>query len=371
MKNQISARLFSIKGTALLFTFMLIVVTSAFGGIATELLSDACISDIAAGAAGDSIITAFYETPSSAYIDSQPRWWGDMDGYADGCAKNSPGFVVTGIPYNDFQYDSFKYSFKNQSDLDRFLKDLSSSGGAPVNVIATDYIKSNPGADHAFSDDGTAPRIHEIIITTDQKINGAFIRSYNGQVITQKVRLDMEFLPPYAKSYTIEQNASDRSGRALRLVHSPAFRNYNQYEWVQSNHTAIEVVRNADGTYYFTQSSPRTYNFGAVFLECTATDSEPLLSNTGRIIVPANKTYLKNTIFNDINVFSPAVGLTIGLAPQKKSDNDSGFSTDDAAIPDLDRYQELGMLEIKNLNIAIKGGNSFYIYANEELEVCP
>jgi hypothetical protein len=358
-------------GPAFLFLFLILLAASAFGET-TELLSDAVISDITAGEMGDTVVTAFYETPSTVYIDSEPRWWGDADGlggYGTACANN-PGFVVASIPYPDFQYDTFKYTFKNQADLDNFLKDINENG-QHVNVLSTDYIKSNPGADHVFSSDGRAPRIQEIIITTDQKVNGGFVRAHNGQVITQDVRLDFEFLPPYAKSYTVNATSGDRADRrSSSLVNNPVFRNNNRYEWVQNYSPGAEIVRRQDGTFYFIESEYKTYNFGAIFLETNKTDDSPLLSASGHVIVPPDTAYLRNTIFNDIHVYSPVVGLTIGLAPHKKVATSSGTEQELTYYPDFDRYQELGLMEIRGLNITIEGGNDIYIYANEDLDVC-
>ncbi len=356
-----------IRQTFTCFLFLLITV-SAYAGT-TELLSDACIADITAGA-GDTVITAFYETPTTAYIDNTPRWWGDMDGAAGAGCGNAPGFIVTNLPYNDFQHDNFKYSFNSQAELDAFINDLATLPGSPINVLATDYIKSNPGTDHIFSNDGRPPRVQEIIITTDQKINGDFVRTHNGQVITQNVRFDLEFLPPYARSYTTEtteQTAEGRDGKTGRLLPSRSFRQYNQYEWVQRNNSGVEIIRNADGTFYFTQRQPHTFNFGAIYLECTTTGDQPILSSSGYVVVPPNTTFLRNTIYNDLNVYSPALGMTIGLAPAGETDPETGEIS-----PDLDHYQELGILDIRNLNISLKGGNDIYVYANEDLDVrCP
>ena len=83
------------------------------------------------------------------------------------------------------------------------------------------------------------------------------------------------------------------------------------------------------------------------------------------MVVPPHTAYLRNTIYNDLHVFSPAVGLTIGLAPPGDVDPESG-----EIYPDLDKYQELGVLDIRNLHISLKGGNDIYIYANEDLDVC-
>lgn len=356
----------------LLFCLVLFFITPNVYSGTTELLSDACISDITAGNTSSSTIISCYETPATAFLDDQPRWWGDMNGLAGhgaACAAN-PGFVVTNLPYADFQYDSFKYTFKNQAAVDRFLNDLPSLPGSPVNVISTDYIKSNPNADHALSSDGTAPRIREIIITTDRKIDGSYIRAHNGQVITQDVRIDLEFLPPYARSYTTTGNqAAARPGERTVLAYAST-KTYNRYEWVQRPQPNADIERNGDGTFYWIQNGNKTYNFGTVFLESGTTGKAPILSNSGRTVVPPHTVYLKNTIFNDLHISSPAIGMTIGFAPEEKSSS-SKSNQETPSSPDLDRYQELGVLDIRNLNVYLKGGNDIFMYANEDLDVCP
>jgi hypothetical protein len=358
--------------TAFVCVMLILMATVPSYAGTVELLSDACISDISAGATGDSVITAFYETPTSAYIDSEPRWWGDMDGYGSGCTTN-PGYVVTNIPYGDFQYDTFKYSFKNQAEVDRFLSDLPSVAalaGVPINVIATDYIRSNPDMGNFFSGDGHGPRIEEIVITTDQKIDGNYVRAHNGEVITQGVRIDLEFLPPYARTYTVNQTRAGSRGEKISILErSATFRNYDRYEWLRRRPSAA-MIRNEDGTISFIEIQDETYNFGAVFLESGKTGDDPILSESGRVVVPPNTTYLKNVIFNDIHVYSPVIGMTIGLAPRGGPVSPDKIVGDQTHYPDLNRYQELGILEIRDLNVTLKGGNDIYIYPNEELDVC-
>jgi len=335
-----------------------------------ELLSDQCIADVTAGTV-NSMMTAFYETPTTAYIDAEPRWWGDMDGFGKGCGAN-PGFVVTNIPYADFQYDTFKYSFKNQAAVDEFLTDLSSSGGAPVRVVDTNYIKGEPRAENAFSGDGgRATRVQEVIITTDRKIDGFFVRDHGGEVITQDVRFDLEFMPPYAMTRTIKGSSDTKQHSTPILEQSLTFRNYLQYEWRQNNKLRPDTIRNDDGTYYFVQRPDVTYNFGAVFLETGVSGDDGIYAQCGRMVVPPQKVYLKNSIFNDIHVYCPAFGMTVGLAPRGEPipDGELVFGGD-GYYPDLNRYQELGVVDIRHLNVYLKGGNDIYVYANEELNLC-
>jgi hypothetical protein len=357
---------------AIVFLLILIAIVSpASAGTETaELLSDACIAEISAGTS-DNCVAAYYRTPASAFIDTEPRWWGDMDGFegdGTGCGFK-PGFVVTNIPYTDFQYDSFKYSFQSQAEVDRFLKALPSLGGMPINVIGTDYIRSNPGAGIAFSGDGSGPKVREIIITTDRQIDGDFVRYHQGEVITQSVRFDLEFLPPYAISYKVQADNKNKDKRTYSLERSETFRNYNRYEWFHRN-PRMEMIRNADGTYSIATIQDETYNFGAVFLESGATGDDPILSNSGRVVVPPNTAYLRNTIFNDIHIYSPVIGMSIGLAPQGLPVPSDEVNGDQTHYPDFNRYQELGILDIRNLNVSLKGGNNIYIYPNEELDIC-
>ncbi len=333
----------------------------------TELLSDKCIDEITAGAAGDNGITAFFKTPSTAFIDIEPRWWGDMDGFPTGCGGPNPGYLVTNMPYLDFQYDTFKYTFKDQAAVDKFIHDLPYLGGSPVNVIDTDYIKSNPRAKNFLSGDGRGPHIQEIIVTTDRKVDGFFVRDHNGQVITQDVRFDLHFLPPYAKTiheYTEEEGSIFET--------SLPFRNYIRYEWSPNRKLRGEMVRNSDGTYSFVEPRGRTYTFGSVYLESGTTGEDPITCGSGRTIVPSDTVWFKTTILNDIIVHSPAVGISVGLAPQGNAVSADELSGDQTHYPDLDRYQEIGILDIRNLKISLKGGNDIYMYANEDLPyICP
>jgi len=328
--------------------FFLAAVAAAYGGD-VELLSDACIADISAGN-GD-VVSLYFETPTTAYID-ETSWWGDMNGVGSGCAID-PGFVVTNIPYVDFQYDQFKYSFKDQASADKFVNDL-----APLNanVIDTDYIKSRPNADNIFSGDNTKPRIKEIIFTTDKKIDGNFVRAHNGEVIEQDVRFDLEFLPPYLKSYTIRK--SPYKGGNTALERSLSLRNYDRWEWVPG-----DKMRTATGL------QDKTYNFGTVFTEPGTTGDDPILSESGLVVVPPHTAYVRNRIYNDIHIHSPAFGMSIGLAPQGDPIRSDLVWGDQTHYPDFTRYQELGMLEIKNLDIFMGGGNDIYIYPNEDWDV--
>jgi hypothetical protein len=132
----------------------------------------------------------------------------------------------------------------------------------------------------------------------------------------------------------------------------------------------MELVRNQDGTFSFIELSDETYNFGAVFLESGTTGDAPILSESGHVVVPPNTTYLRNTILNDIHLYCPVFGMTIGLAPMGEPVPAGLVVGDQTNYPDLDRYQELGILDIRALNISLKGGNNIYMYANEDLDVC-
>jgi hypothetical protein len=130
------------------------------------------------------------------------------------------------------------------------------------------------------------------------------------------------------------------------------------------------MVRNNDGTFSIITPQDTTHNFGAVFLESGVTADDPILSDSGRMVVPPNTAYLRNTIFNDLHISSPSLALSIGLAPMGLPVAPDEVVGDQTHYPDLNRYQALGMAEIRDLDVFLKGGNNIYIYTNEDLDIC-
>lgn len=309
------------------------------------LLSDQMI----AGITGKAIITNI-ESPSTAdvpQLDVDPAFWGDTDGFD---AARDPGYVLASLPYQDFQWNEYKYSFPNIRSADAFKTALANRTG--ITPTGTTIIKTDPDADAILLDDGTAPKVEEVIVTTDRQVGPYLVHEFDGTVIAEKVRFELTFDDNPCSGYEKNQTSY------IKKVDGTFGLPYRAYSY---SHSGI----GPENSYQIQRT-----RYGAVFMENGTTGASPLTittsSGTKVPIVPANTSYIVNRLSADIRVHCPQLGLSIGLAPAGEPYPQRLALAGQAHYPDMNRYKELGYLDIKDLDIHMNGCVPIYLYPNQD-----
>ncbi|MFP4040151.1 MAG: hypothetical protein ACLFS7_06375 [Desulfosudaceae bacterium] len=320
-----------------------VLVTPAAGE--AMLLSDQFISRVT----GKAVLATNIE--ESERIDAPqhevyPAFWGDDDGLA-GTTADAPGYVVVNFPYEHFQWKEFKYSFPDIESADAFKSSLASQTN--ISPTATTVIKSSPNADSIFDNDGTAPRVNEVIVTTNKQVGPYLVHNFQGTVIPEKVRFELTFDDETSSGYDTK-NKSDY----IRKIDSAYGRPYRSMTYT------------TDGIGPDNNYDIQKTRYGAVLMEKGTTGAEPIRRG-GKDIVPAHQPYLINTLSADVEVYSPQLGVAIGLAPAGEPYQPRHLALEGQKnFPDLNRYQELGHLNITGLRIKVSGGVPIYLYHHTE-----
>jgi len=311
------------------------------------LLSDDMIGHIT----GKAIITNI-ESPSIADIPQQeinPAFWGDADGLA-GTTADQPGYVLVTFPYQHFQWNEYKYSFPDVQSAEDFKSALGQTNIAPT---ATTIIKTDGDADTILLDDGTPPKVSEVIVTTDKKVGTYLVHNHNGMVIPEKVHFELSFSDDPCSGYEKGQTTYIKKIDSIYGVPTRAY------------------TYASDGIGPENIYEMRETRYGAVFMENGFTGASPLTMTTSAgttaELVPAHTSYILNTLSADIRVHSPQLGVAIGLAPAGEPYEPHHRALEGQEhFPDMDHYQELGYLDIKHLTIEMGGCVPIYLYADTD-----
>ncbi len=351
---------------------ILLITLPVFG---VTLLSDKVIADISAGA-GETVKVWIEDNRHGAVSDSY--YYGDTDGIP---GAPNPGYLVYTIPTPDFQsagipgnpgfYTDFEYRFASRADANRFQNQLESNGR--FTNIRQRPTYSNSSADNLLLDDGTAAKIVQVTVITENEVSPRLVRQFNGTVVEEPVVFNLHF-PEIGKTETTFKKSADGTRQYDRNAWTGHEHQYGKTGWPNVNYQSA-YVEVAD------------HHYGKLVEYGNGYSDAPIRDNaTGNILVPADTVFVKTTMA-PLEMYSPEIALGFALASMPDNQSAAACSTTDGCgtsgtgstpgdcAPDLSAgYCSIGILGIHNVTIKMSGtenngyfgeiddGNGIYLY---------